>query len=411
MRVSGPLAPRTVMSLTGRDVAVKVPSLRVLKSKLDEPIDEALVVRFASEASFTGEDIVEYQCHGSPAVMDRLSEELQSIGCRLAEPGEFTQRAFFNGRLDLAQVEGLSDLILAETEMQRAQALSSMQGALSIRTVEWRQYLIRAMALCAATIDFADEDVPVDVRPEVEVILGDLILQLRQEAEGLAFAERVRSGFEVVLIGAPNVGKSTLLNALAGRDAAITSEIAGTTRDFVEVQMDLSGLPVTFVDTAGFRSDTGEIEQIGVARSKARAEAADLRVFLGQDADEFVVIQPDDIRVTPKIDLTGQATQSTIGVSGKTGEGLKTLLRDIERRLRDRAVPGTVATHARHGEILRQAINAIEEAMALLETLGENPELITAALQKAAQSLSALIGDVDVEHILDDVFSQFCLGK
>ncbi|MCE8471849.1 50S ribosome-binding GTPase, partial [Rhodovulum sulfidophilum] len=222
-------------------------------------------------ASFTGEDVVEFQCHGSPATVSALLSALGCIdGLRLAEPGEFTRRALENGVLDLAQVEGLGDLLEAETEAQRRQALRVLSGALGAKVDRWREALIRAAALLEATIDFADEDVPVDVTPEVTGLLDEVAASLRSEIDGVSVAERIRDGFEVAIVGPPNAGKSTLLNHLAGREAAITSEHAGTTRDVIEVRMDLDGLPVTFLDTAGLRESADEVETIGIARAVAR---------------------------------------------------------------------------------------------------------------------------------------------
>ncbi|MEO1562338.1 MAG: tRNA uridine-5-carboxymethylaminomethyl(34) synthesis GTPase MnmE [Pseudomonadota bacterium] len=409
MRVSGPKALTIQKTITGQDIAPRDPSLRRLRGRAGEVIDEALVLFFPSGSSFTGEDVVEFQCHGSPAVIDALAQELEAIGARSAEAGEFTRRAFLNGRMDLAQVEGLSDLVQAETDAQRRQALTVMQGALSKKTLEWRDLVLQALALVAATIDFADEEVPVDVRHDVIQLIERTRASLRTELEGLWYSERVRSGFEVALIGAPNVGKSTLLNALAGRDAAITSDIAGTTRDIVEVRMDLDGLPVTFLDTAGLRDAEDEVEKIGIARTEDRARSADLRIFVGPDAVRYVDIQPGDLRVSPKADLFPSAPE--LAISGKTGQGVPELLQMVREHLSKRAVIDAVATHQRHGEAIKSAIVALDRAEGSLDQLLDNPELITVALQDAAQALSSLIGDVDVEHILDQVFSRFCIGK
>ncbi|RME15226.1 MAG: tRNA uridine-5-carboxymethylaminomethyl(34) synthesis GTPase MnmE, partial [Alphaproteobacteria bacterium] len=279
IRVSGPRAFESC-----REICRSVPEhrgLRVLHAADGGPIDKALVLTFTKGRSFTGEETVEYHVHGAVAVIDALLRRLGGQkGLRMAEPGEFTRRALENGRLGLDEVEGLADLIEAETEAQRRQALRVFSGALGELAESWRRALIRAEALVEATIDFADEEVPTDVSGEVLELLDEVEAGLSREIEGVSIAERIRDGFEVAIVGPPNAGKSTLLNALAGREAAITSEIAGTTRDVIEVRMDVGGLPVTFLDTAGLRESGDSVERIGIERAIDRANAADLRVFL-----------------------------------------------------------------------------------------------------------------------------------
>ena len=285
LRLSGPASWDAVLRLTPSLPAPRTAGLRRLVAD-GEYLDEALVLTFTEGASFTGEQAAELHLHGATATVAAVLRVLGDMpGLRQAGPGEFTRRALENGNLDLAQVEGLADLIEAETEAQRKQALRVLSGEIGARAQGWRKGLIRAAALLEATIDFADEDVPVDVTPEVRTLIADVMTTLRAELAGYGASERIRDGYEVAIVGRPNAGKSTLLNALAGREAAITSEFAGTTRDIIEVRMDLGGLPVTVLDTAGLREAEDAVEAIGVSRALDRAEKADLRVFLLDGAD------------------------------------------------------------------------------------------------------------------------------
>lgn len=374
-------------------------------------LDEALVLLFAKGASFTGEDSAELQVHGSSAVIAAVLRALGSIdGLRLAEPGEFTRRALENGCLDLTQVEGLADLIDAETESQRRQAQRVMSGALGARVEGWRRDLVRAAALIEATIDFADEEVPVDVTPEVTALVTGLLTALRLEVAGASAAERIRDGFEVAIVGAPNVGKSTLLNALAGREAAITSDVAGTTRDVIEVRMDIGGLAVTLLDTAGLRESEDRVEQIGIGRAIERAQAADLRVFLLGSPDEAPMMVPlaDDIVVLGKADIFGVRTAA---VSGKTGQGIDALIAAITSRLESRAASAGLLIRERQRIALERSILALESVLGGMDRSVLLPELIAAELRSAMRALEALVGRIDVESLLDEVFSSFCIGK
>ncbi len=405
--VSGPRSHDAVAALAGDVPALRRASLRTLSDPTNgERLDQALILCFGPGASFTGEAMAELQVHGGAAVVSGVLEALARLpGLRLAEPGAFTRRALDNGRLDLAQVEGLADLIAAETALQRRQALKVMQGALSARTEAWRAALVRAMALLAVTIDFADEEVPEDVRAEVAGLVGEVKSGIAAELAGSVAAERVRDGFEVAIVGAPNVGKSTLLNCLAGREAAITSSVAGTTRDVIEVRMDLSGLPVTLLDTAGLRETSDAVERIGVARATERAIAADLRVFLVEGEERLPVsAQPGDITVGAKADLGGE------GVSGLTGLGVERLLAEIGDVLGARASGASSAIRLRHRLALEAALGDLESAEAGVMS-GEAEEVVAEMLRQAVRSLDVLVGRVDVEDILDVVFSSFCLGK
>ncbi|WP_372836902.1 tRNA uridine-5-carboxymethylaminomethyl(34) synthesis GTPase MnmE, partial [Puniceibacterium confluentis] len=369
----------------------------------------ALVLCFPEKHSFTGEQVVEFQLHGSVAVVRAVLAALSvQSGLRSAEPGEFTRRALENGRLDLTQVEGLADLIESETEAQRRQALRVLSGDLGQRVTAWRRDLIRAASLLEAVIDFADEDVPVDVTPEVLELVSSVQEALGRELAGFEGAERIRSGFEVAIVGAPNVGKSTLLNALAGRDAAITSDVAGTTRDVIEVRMDLGGLAVTLLDTAGIRETVDAVEALGVARARDRAAAADLRVFLVEAGTQpDMAAEPDDIILEAKADLRSDGR----GISGKTGQGLDLLVSEVQRKLSERASGASLVTRERHRLALSEGGQALAVASAVVADGPDSYDIAAEEIRVAIRRLSALIGSVDVEMLLDEIFASFCLGK
>ena len=410
IRISGPAAFDVARSICGTCPPVRRPAVRALRDSTGELIDHALVLVFEAPYSFTGEDVIELQVHGSIAVVRAVLAELGSSNqARLAEAGEFTRRALENEKLDLAQVEGLADLIDAETEAQRKQAVRVLSGALGNRVEAWRKNLIRAAALLEATIDFADEEVPVDVSPEVSELLDGVSQDLAQEIAGSFMAERIRLGFEVALVGAPNAGKSTLLNRLAGRDAAITSEVAGTTRDVIEVRMDLNGLPVTFLDTAGLRETEDAIETIGIERAIARAREADLRIFLVMD-DAALPLDPTegDICIRSKVDLDPSQEG---GVSGKTGEGVSELITRISDTLSQRSSEAGLAAHERHRVAM---LRASQDLAAARDEVVRGPEFYDIAaeeLRSAIRALEALLGRIDVESLLDEIFSSFCIGK
>lgn len=405
IRVSGPDARAACARLAG-PLPEHGRSLRRLSWE-GGLLDEALVLTFAPGRSFTGEETVELHLHGSPAVIAAVSRVLERMpGLRPARAGEFTRRALENERLDLARIEGLADLVDAETEAQRRQAVRLFSGELGTRAAEWRTRLIRAAALLEATIDFADEEVPVDVTPEVTGLLSDVAADLGRQIAGQAAAERVRSGFEVAILGAPNVGKSTLLNALAGRDAALTSEIAGTTRDVIEVHMDLGGLAVTVLDTAGLRETADRLERAGIERARARAATADLRVHLlepgARPGGEW---REGDIAVRAKADLHPDGE----GVSGLTGAGVDGLVARIAATLAERSAGAGLAVRERHREAMERAAAFLAAAAGQLD--GEATDLAAEELRGAIAALDSLVGRVDVEQVLDEIFSSFCIGK
>ncbi|MCV6611739.1 MAG: tRNA uridine-5-carboxymethylaminomethyl(34) synthesis GTPase MnmE, partial [Amphritea sp.] len=336
IRVSGPEALNAVQRLAGDIPKARYAALRNLKDQDGKHLDQALVLTFENEASFTGEPVAEFHLHGSIAVIQAVLSELSFIpGLRIAEPGEFTRRALENGKMDLTQVEALSDLIDAETEAQRDHALRVMNGALSGKTDEWRALLIRSAALLEATIDFADEEVPVDVTDEVVELLAKVRVDLETELANFKASERVRTGFEIAIVGEPNTGKSTLLNYLAGRKAAITSEVAGTTRDVIEVRMDIGGFAVTLLDTAGIRDTDDAIETIGVDIARERADAADIRIHLINTSKKPVFdVRSGDVVAIAKQDTEQQA--DIFGVSGVTGNGVDQLVQKILTVLSER---------------------------------------------------------------------------
>ena len=412
IRVSGPQAFPAARALAKTLPTPRKTSLRILWDG-SEPLDQALVITFEKGASFTGEDVAEFHLHGGVAVIQSVLRVLGGMpGLRMAEAGEFTRRALENDRLDLPQVEGLADLIEAETEAQRKQALKVMRGELSRKCDIWRQKLVRAMALMEAVIDFADEDVPTDVRPEVSALLNEVLGELTREIDGRKAAERIRDGFEVALVGKPNVGKSTLLNAIAGRDVAITSEIAGTTRDVIEVRLDLDGLPVTLLDLAGIRESTDSIEKLGVDLALSRAVAADMRVFLVERADEAsgfgIDVGRDDIIALAKADISDQRG---LRVSGKTGYGIEALLAEIGGNISGKVFGSSLLIRQRHMEAIILAKENLVAALDGLESEDAMDELIAADLRFSVSALDGLVGRIDVEQVLGEIFAGFCIGK
>ncbi|WP_309665116.1 tRNA uridine-5-carboxymethylaminomethyl(34) synthesis GTPase MnmE [Tabrizicola sp.] len=412
IRVSGPEARFAGLALCATLPEPRVAGLRRL-SWGGDVLDEALVLVFEKGASFTGEDVVEFQVHGGPAVVAAVMSALSAqSGLRLAEAGEFTRRAMENGVLDLAQVEGLADLIDAETEAQRRQAVRVLAGDIGERVEVWRRSLLRAAALLEATIDFADEDVPVDVTPEVLALIDGLLGELRKQAAGVAAAERIRDGFEVAIVGRPNVGKSTLLNRMAGREAAITSEIAGTTRDVIEVRMDIGGLAVTFLDTAGLRDTDDALERTGIERALARADGADLRLFLVEADEDVLFLTPrsDDVIVLGKSDRARRATDG-LAVSGLTGDGVSEVLAKVGEILQGRVGSAGALVRTRHRVAVSEAIVALEQVRREVVGQGARVEIAADGLRRAIRALDALVGRVDVEDLLGEIFASFCIGK
>lgn len=405
VRVSGPLAGTVVQSMAGAIPPARQAVLRPLHGAAGL-IDTALVLWFPGPASFTGQDVVEFHTHGSPAVVAAVLSAVRALGVRPAEPGEFTRRAFEAGKLDLTQVEALADLIDAETEAQRRQAMRVLDGSAGRVVAGWRELLLDALALCEASVDFADEDVPQDLADEALRLVQRLQRQIAAQIAGRHAAERLREGFEVAIVGAVNTGKSTLLNALAGREAAITSARAGTTRDVIEVRMDIGGLAVTLIDTAGLRDTDDEIERIGIDRGRARARAADLRIYLRDGPEDRPQPQaPDDLVVLSRADLWGLP-----GVSALTGQGVPELLSEVEQRLSQRTADSALFARSRHFDRLERAAAHLASAAGHLRDTPEW-ELAAEELRLALWGLDGLVGRVDVEDVLGRIFASFCIGK
>ena len=409
VRLSGPLAINVAEKLTKSKLKEKQPNLRVIYDSDNHFIDQALILIFSKPYSFTGENVVEFHLHGSSAVVSSVIKLLGNFkGLRAAEAGEFTRCALENGKIDLAQVEGLADLIDAETDAQHKQAARIFNGALGEKTKEWRAKLVKAGALLVATLDFADEEVPEEVTPEVEKLINMVLSDLDKEIIGVQTAERIRSGFEVAIVGAPNLGKSTLLNYLVGRDAAITSNVSGTTRDIIEVKLDLRGLPVTILDTAGIRKSDDKVEEIGISRALERSSLSDLRIVLTEDGEYPSGLKRRD---TDIICIAKDDQGNRGGVSGKTGAGIDRLKNNIWDILNDKAQYVGIATRERHKSSMVNAKKFLGNAVVSLRDGPEYYDITAEEIRAATSALDSLIGRIGVEDVLDEVFSSFCLGK
>lgn len=425
LRISGPAARETVLCLSQKPLpAPRVASLRVLRHPATaEVLDHALVLWFPAPHSFTGEDVVELHIHGGRAVTHSVAEALGALpGLRLAEPGEFTRRAFENGRMDLTEAEAIADLVHAETEAQRRQALRQMEGALGKLYDGWRARLAKILAYMEASIDFADEDLPADLAERHNNELQDLQTEIAVHLNDNRRGERLREGFSVAIVGPPNAGKSSLLNALARREAAIVSATAGTTRDVIEVHLDLGGYPVVLADTAGLRESADAIEEEGVRRALARAEQADVKliVFDGAvwpEADEAAkdLIDHNSIVVVNKADLVKatwyivQGVGEALFVSAQTGEGLPRLLEALTREIASRFGGANAApslTRARHRQALEECRNHLDRAVQAAQS-----DMRAEDVRLAMRALGSITGHVGVEDLLDIIFRDFCIGK
>jgi tRNA modification GTPase len=411
LRISGPGCRSAGEALVGVLPRPRAASLRSIRAcDTGEVIDRGLVLWFPGPASFTGEDVLELHVHGSRAVLAAVILSLSKLpGLRAAEAGEFTRRAFFNDKMDLTEAEGLADLIEAQTEAQRRQALRQAGGALHRAAATWRSELLDLMAVISATLDFADEG-DVDAFPAAEVLarVGVLARSLGAALESARSAEIIREGATVVIAGPPNAGKSSLLNALARRDVALVSPYAGTTRDVIEVTLDLQGLPVVFVDTAGLRETDDPVERMGIERTKARVEHADLILWLSEDETPPPRDMDHSIRVRTKSDLFGSPPVDALPVSAQMGWGLEGLLDLIHAELAALVTSPEppLVTRDRHRYALDRAKEFLDGA-----TPGMPAELVAEHLRGACIALDVLVGRIDVEDVLGVIFGRFCIGK
>jgi tRNA modification GTPase len=423
VRVSGPLAGTALTALIGRPLPAPrmAAFVRLTVPDTGEFLDQGLVLWFPAPHSFTGEDVAEFHVHGGRAVIAGVIDALASLpGLRIAEPGEFSRRGFENGKFDLTAAEAIADLVDADTAAQRRQALRQMEGELGRFYDGWRHRLTRALAHLEADIDFPDEDLPdgvaVMVRPELEELAGEIASHLNDNRRG----ERLRDGIHIAILGAPNAGKSSLLNVLARREAAIVSERAGTTRDVVEVHLDLGGFPVVLADTAGLREAADEIESEGIRRALDRAANADLKLAVFDatalpelDAQTLAVLDDQTLAVLNKVDHASGLVQEIGGkpamqVSARTGDGLPELLRALTSAVQTRfEAPGVPAlTRARHRGALEECAASLHRAMS-----ADLPELAAEDVRLASRALGRITGRVDVEDLLDVIFRDFCIGK
>lgn len=416
LRISGPRAGAVLRTLAGKVPEPRRAVLRTLRHPDGgEAIDQALVLWFPGPGSETGEDMAELQLHGGRAVIAAALEVLGAIdGCRLAEPGEFTRRAFENGRLDLTAVEGLADLIAAETEAQRRHAFRQLTGLLGKRAESWRRKLIEALALLEAGIDFPDEgDVPAHVDEGARALARDLASEIDEVTRTSARGERLREGLTIAIAGPPNAGKSSLFNALAKRPAAIVSPHAGTTRDVLELKLDLAGFPVTVLDTAGIRDSADPVEQEGVARARARAAEADLVLWITETATRRDAAPSGAWLIRNKADLQakdgpGPGDNPDFMISALAGTGVQALLAALEAFARETlaGAESALIARARHRTLLNETAAALRRGLAATAE-----ELLAEELRLAARMLGRLVGRVDVEDVLDALFAGFCIGK
>ena len=421
-RLSGAKAGATLAALAGLESPPPRKLVRVsVRDAMGEVIDDGLAAWFPAPKSFTGEDVVELHLHGGRAVAAALADALVAHGLRPAEPGEFSRRAFMAGKLDLTRAEGIADLVEAETAAQRRQALRQMGGALAGLVEGWRGRLLRARAHLEAELDFAEDDLPQELGQEARAVLSRLAEEMAKSLANQRRGERLRDGFQIAILGAPNAGKSSIINRIAGREAAIVATEAGTTRDVIEVHLDLGGYPVTVADTAGLRDAEGEVEAEGISRSRERAEHADLRLVVfdaarlpALDAEARALLGPGALAVFNKRDLVTMNLPDAIdgtpalAISARNGSGFDTLFTTLANRAGEALDTGAAPTltRARHRAAVAEAEAALRHALT-----ARLPELVAEDVRHAADALGRITGRIDVEEMLDVIFREFCIGK
>jgi tRNA modification GTPase len=434
VRLSGPQARAVLAALAGKMPEPRLATRVLLHDLDDQPIDDSVVLWFPRPASATGEDVAEFHVHGGRAVLAALFATLSSFeNVRAAEPGEFTRRAFENGKIDLTEAEALDDLIHADTERQRRQALRQLKGVLGDKVRNWRARIIEASALIEAAIDFSDEgDIPEELIMPALAQVQSLLEEIKEVLDAQGRSERLREGLVVAISGPPNVGKSTLMNYLARREVAIVSPHAGTTRDVIEVQLDLDGYPVTLIDTAGIRQTDDPVELEGVRRARMRAAEADLVLWMtdpehqhstiakdsrAADASVWVIRNKIDLdegsRIIPNesaIELAAEGSSTEFRISASRGEGIPALITALVSFALEYfgSGEGALIGRERQRNLLQQSMNALQRCMS---AAGEGEELAAEELRAASYFLGRLLGRIDVEDILDAIFREFCIGK
>ena len=413
VRLSGVGVLQIANDLCGNIAAPRHAYYKSITASDGSIIDDAVVLYFKAPASFTGEDVIELQIHGGRAVIAAVISRIAEYpNTRAAEAGEFTRRALENGKLDMLQVEALGDFIEADTELQRKTSLLGLRGTTGDWVSEFREKLVEAMSLVTASIDFSDEDLPENLIKSISYSISDTHTSLTKQLELSKRQQSLRDGFKVAIVGKPNVGKSSLINVLAGRDIAIATDVPGTTRDVLEVFLDLKGFPILLYDTAGLRETDDQVETIGVDRARNAAKNADMRLFLYENAVEIeelgIMPHEHDLCIQSKSDVYGE---KELSISTKTEQGIAQLLDHISNHFNDMTRESGFFTHQRQITSLTSALESLDDARRFFDQGEGSYDFLAESLRQSVFSLDRLIGKVDVEDMLDVIFSKFCIGK